>query len=43
MLDDYLREQAAKYRQLAKTAEDASCKQEFLELRAVFGYHEMLV
>ena len=32
---DYLREQAAKYRLLAETAEDASRKQEFLELAAV--------
>jgi hypothetical protein len=32
---DYLREQAAKYRQLAETAEDAFVKQEFLELGAV--------
>ena len=32
---DYLREQAAKYRLLADTAEDASVKQEFLELAAV--------
>jgi hypothetical protein len=32
---DYLREQAAKYRQLAETAEDAFVKQEFLELAAV--------
>ena len=32
---DYLREQAAKYRVLAETAEDASRKQEFLELAAV--------
>ena len=31
---DYLREQAAKYGQLAETAEDASRKQEFLELAA---------
>ena len=32
---DYLREQAAKYRQLAEAAEDAFVKQEFLELAAV--------
>ena len=32
---DYLREQAAEYRQLAETAEDAFVKQEFLELAAV--------
>jgi len=32
---DYLREQAAKYRRLAETAEDASRKQELLELAAV--------
>jgi len=32
---DYLREQATKYRLLADTAEDASVKQEFLELAAV--------
>jgi hypothetical protein len=32
---DYLREQAAKYRQLAETAEDAFVKQELLELAAV--------
>jgi hypothetical protein len=32
---DYLREQAAKYRQLAETAEDAFVKQEFLELAGV--------
>ncbi len=32
---DYLREQAAKYRRLAETAEDALRKQEFLELAAV--------
>jgi hypothetical protein len=32
---DYLREQAAKYRELAATAEDAFIKQEFLELAAV--------
>jgi hypothetical protein len=32
---DYLREQAAKYRQLAETAEDGFVKQEFLELAAV--------
>jgi hypothetical protein len=34
-LSDYLREQAAEYRQLAETAEDAFVKQEFLELAAV--------
>jgi len=28
---DYLREQAAKYRQLAETAEDGFVKQEFLD------------
>jgi hypothetical protein len=32
---DYLREQAARYRQLAETAEGASLKQELLELAAV--------
>jgi hypothetical protein len=32
---DYLREQAAKYRQLAETAEDPSVKREILELAAV--------
>ena len=32
---DHLREQAAKYRQLAEAAEDAFVKQEFLELAAV--------
>ena len=32
---DYLREQAAEYRQFAETAEDAFVKQEFLELAAV--------
>ena len=32
---DYLREEAAKYRRLAETAEDASRKQEFLELAFV--------
>jgi hypothetical protein len=32
---DYLREQAAKYRQLAEAAEDAFIKHEFLELAAV--------
>ena len=32
---DYLREQAATYRQLAETAEDSSVKEEFLELAAV--------
>jgi hypothetical protein len=32
---DYLREQAAKYRQLAEAAEDTSVKEEFLELAAV--------
>ena len=31
---DYLREQAAKYRQLAETAEGTSVKAEFLELAA---------
>jgi hypothetical protein len=29
---DYLREQAAKYRELAEAAEDSLVKQEFLEL-----------
>jgi hypothetical protein len=29
---DYLREQAAKYRELAATADDVFVKQEFLEL-----------
>jgi hypothetical protein len=32
---DYLREQAAKYRQLAEAAEDAFIKHEFLKLVAV--------
>jgi hypothetical protein len=32
---DYLREQAAKYRQLAETTEDPTAKQELLELAAV--------
>ena len=32
---DYLRDEAAKYRQLAKTAEDRSIKQELLDLAAV--------
>ena len=32
---DYLREQAAKYRQLAETAKDPSVKREILELAAV--------
>ena len=32
---DYLPEQAAKYRQLAETADDAFVKQGFLELAAV--------
>ena len=32
---DYLREQAAKYRELAATAEDPLVKQEFLELSDV--------
>ena len=32
---DYLREQAATYRQPAETAEDAVAKQELLELAAV--------
>jgi hypothetical protein len=32
---DYLREQAAKYRELAEAAEDALVKQEFLELADV--------
>ena len=31
---DYLRDQAAKYRQLAETAEDPSIKQELLDLAA---------
>jgi hypothetical protein len=43
VLRGYLREQAAKYRQLAETADDASRKQDLLELTAVLGYHEMLV
>ena len=33
--DDYLRQQAAMYRQLAEKAEDAVVKQEFLELADV--------
>ena len=32
---DYLRDQAAKYRQLAETAKDLSIKQELLDLAAV--------
>jgi hypothetical protein len=32
---DYLRDEAAKYRQLAKAAEDPSIKQELLDLAAV--------
>jgi hypothetical protein len=32
--DDYLREQAAMYRQLAENAEDAFIKQELLDLAA---------
>jgi hypothetical protein len=32
---DYLRDEAAKYRQLAKVAEDQSIKQELLDLAAV--------
>ena len=32
---DYLREQAAKYRELAEAAEDGFVKQEFLELADV--------
>ncbi len=31
---DYLRNEAAKYRQLAETTEDASVKQELLDLAA---------
>ena len=34
---DYLREQAAKYRELAEGAEDRLVKQEFLELADVCG------
>jgi hypothetical protein len=33
--DDYLRQQAAMYRQLAEQTEDAFIKQELLELAAV--------
>jgi hypothetical protein len=33
--DDYLRDQAAHYRQLAETAEDPLIKQEHFELAAV--------
>jgi hypothetical protein len=33
--DDYLRQQAAMYRQLAEKTEDAFVKQELLELAAV--------
>jgi hypothetical protein len=33
--DDYLREEAVKYRQLAEKAEDPFTKQELLELAAV--------
>jgi len=32
---DYLRDQAAKYRQLAKTAEDLSVREELLDLAAI--------
>ena len=32
---DYLRDQAAKYRQLAETAEDLRIKQELLDLTAI--------
>ena len=32
---DYLRDEAAKYRQLAKAAEDLSIKQELLDFAAV--------
>ena len=32
---DYLREEAARYRQLAELAEDAAAKEELLELAAV--------
>jgi hypothetical protein len=32
---DYLRDEAAKFRQLAETAEDPTIKQELLELAAV--------
>ena len=32
---DYLRDEAAKFRQLAETAEDPSIKQELLDLAAV--------
>jgi hypothetical protein len=32
---DYLRDEAAKYRRLAETAEDPFVKQEFLDLAAV--------
>ena len=32
---DYLRDEAAKYRRLAETAEDPRVKQEFLDLAAV--------
>ena len=32
---DYLRDQAAKYRQLAETAEDLRIKQELLDLAAI--------
>ena len=32
---NYLRDEAAKYRQLAETAEDLATKQELLELAAV--------
>ena len=32
---DYLRDQAAKYRQLAETAEDLSVRQELLDLAAI--------
>jgi hypothetical protein len=32
---DYLREEAAKYRQLAEAAEELTARQEFLDLAAV--------
>jgi hypothetical protein len=32
---DYLRDEAAKYRQLAEAAQELAAKQEFLELAAV--------
>ena len=35
LIDDYLRDQAVKYRQLAETTEDPFIKQELIDLAAV--------